>query len=199
METKQFKEHIVYEIGENDKVSELGIKTTSRLSKSFAPIRKVLKNGKLNIICSTEGFDMVNPEQGLSRKQLADILKDFLDAAIACEDSAFLDVTYIDFNEGKIFFDKELLKYRFVLIPVDRGEYADQQRNWEISTKLFIRSLIDKCQINNSEINDFYDGIGNCDFVVRYLRENIAVLDQGQMESPASNSNNCAILILAFI
>lgn len=189
METKQFKDHIVYEIGTDDKVSDLGVKTASRLSKVFMPIRKMLKNGNLNIICSTEGFDLVDPGQGLSQKQLADILKDFLDAANACEDSAFLDITYIDFNEGRIFFDKEHLKYRFVLIPVDRGEYADQQRNWEIATKLFVRSLIDKCQINNSELNNFYDGIGNCDFVVRYLRENISVLESGPADHSASNSN----------
>ena len=40
METKQFKDHIVYEIDTNDKASELGIKTASRMNKVFMPIRK---------------------------------------------------------------------------------------------------------------------------------------------------------------
>lgn len=189
METKQFKDHIVYEIDTNDKVSELGIKTASRMNKVFMPIRKVVKNGKLNIICSTEGYDMVDLEKAIYKKQLSGIFKDFVEAVNKCEESAFLDDTYIDLGEGKIFFDKELLKYRFILIPIDRGEYAEQQRNWEVATKLFIRKLMDKCQINHAEINDFYDGIGNCDHVVRYLRDNMHVIEKIQGEVGGNNES----------
>ena len=189
METKQFKDHIVYEIDTNDKVSELGIKTASRMNMFFMPIRKVVKNGKLNIICSTEGYDMIDLEQTISRKQLSGIFKDFLEAVNECEDSAFLDDTYIDIGEGKIFYDKELLKYHFILIPVDRSEYAEQQRKWEVATKIFIRKLVDKSRINHAEINDFYDGIGNCDHVVRYLRDNMNVIEKMIGEARGNNES----------
>ncbi len=141
MEKRQYKDHILYEISKGDCISELGIKTSGRLENFFVPIRDIVKNGKKHIICSLENVMKISFEQIADVDQIKEIMSSFEEAVKECEESAFLDKTYIDISIDDIYWDRELEKYKFIMIPVNSGDYSEQTKKWELCAQKFTDSV----------------------------------------------------------
>lgn len=153
MNTEQLHSHISYTLQEGDRLSELGIKTmqTRPIRNCIVP-GKLTMNGDVRLVYSTEELSPV--EVLMSRfttREVLRLLADLAGVLSDLEESAFLDKRYIDLNPEHIYISQEDETTRFVMVPAETDEpvTSDEQG------KGFFNILISKCQVLNSNLEDF--------------------------------------------
>lgn len=168
---KQLKNHILFEPDKTETLSNLGMKAAYRQVGRILLLRKITKNGKLNIICDTEGYDKVEMDAGLTENQIDAFFKALAELLCVCDESAFLDHTYVDISGDLIFYKELTDKYCFALIPVDGPDYAVQQRNWDDRLKALSARIFKDRTIHSQSLKEFWEGIQTALDTTSYIRE----------------------------
>ena len=168
---KQLKNHILFEPEQNESISKLGMKAAYRQTGRILLLRKITKNGKLNIICDTEGYDKVEVDQGLTESRIAAFFKALAELLFVCDESAFLDHTYVDVSGDLIFYKEITGKFVFALIPVDGPDYAIQQKNWDERLKALAAGVFGNRTLNSPSLMEFKEGIETSIDTVSYIKD----------------------------
>ena len=171
MQKKQFKDHILFEPGERDVLSNLGMKSVYRQKDSFLPIRKIYKNGVLQFICSTEGLVRVKLDKEFTEPEACGLLQALAGLLFVCAESAFLDITYIDISTDMIFYDPHSKKYYFVMVPFDTEDYSSQRKRWNTELEKFVNILLDGTVYKSGILMNFYEGFIAAEDKVMYIKE----------------------------
>lgn len=141
MQKNVFKDHIAFEVKENDAISNLGMKTLTKHNDRILSLRKVSKNGNEVLICCTEGTEKFGGEEAFSIEQIKNIFIDLSVLLSICDESPFLDCSYIELSKDLVYFDTNNRIYYFPVIPINRGDYSVQQRNFDDCLVSFVNDL----------------------------------------------------------
>ena len=171
MQKKQFKDHILFEPSETDVLSNLGLKSVYRQKSSFLPIRNVYKNGVLQFICSTEGLEKVKLDKELTEAEACGLLQALAGSLFVCDESAFLDITYINISTDMIFYDPNRKKYYFIMVPFDTEDYSSQRKRWNNELDRFVNILLDQTAYKSAVLMNFYEGFIVAEDKVMYIKE----------------------------
>ncbi len=193
MQTKQYKDHILFEPEQDEKLSNLGLKAAYRQERGILSLRKIYKNGKLNIICDTLGFKKAQT-QSMTEKQIAMFFKALAELLCLCDESAFLDHTYIEISEDMLFISEANGEFCFAMVPVDSPDYSAQYRLWDEKIKTLISQLLVERHIYSLQLGKFRDGLADTQNIVAYIRDNAFTLNVEEMESDVA----CDCLELAY-
>lgn len=181
---KQYKNHLMFEIQDSEKVSSLGMKTISKQMDFMLPVRKIKYNDKIELICNT---DHVEKEliENLSIEKTIRVVKSLADLLFMCEESAFIDQQYIDFIEDTVFLHPDKKIYLFPVIPVD--EEAD--KHWNDYLRKYLLGLFKGKTLTDLSMTRFVEGIALAEDVADFVKENIASLKVPEMAN-ASRSDD---------
>ena len=176
MQKKLFKDHILFELEENDILSNLGIKVAYRKTENFLTLRKIRKNEKTTLICNTEGFEVITSNVLETEEQIISLFKALAEVLNICDDSAFMDYSYIMVYSDLIFRKESDDKYYFAVIPVDEKDYSLQRRNWEERLNEFVSEILSQQTICSTELLSFKNGILLANDKATFIKENAASL-----------------------
>ena len=171
MQKKQFKNHILFEPDETDVLSNLGMKSVFRQKNSFLSIRKVYKNGALQLICDTEGLVRVKLDKELSESEVCSLLQALASVLFVCDESAFLDITYIDISADMIFYDMHSKKFYFAIVPLDSDDYTSQRKKWNTSLDILVNMLLKETAYKSVVLMNFFNGFHDSEDKVTYIKE----------------------------
>ena len=171
MQKKQFKNHILFEPDETDVLSNLGMKSVFRQKNSFLSIRKVYKNGALQLICDTEGLVRVKLDKELSESEVCSLLQALASVLFVCDESAFLDITYIDISADMIFYDMHSKKFYFAIVPLDSDDYTSQRKKWNTSLDILVNMLLKETAYKSVVLMNFFNGFHDAEDKVTYIKE----------------------------
>lgn len=177
MVIKQLKNHILFEPELNESISKLGMKAAYRQEGRILLLRKITKNGRQNIICDTEGYDKVEIDQGLTDSRIAALFKALAEILFVCDESAFLDHTYVDVSGDLIFYKESTGAFVFALIPVDGPDYAIQQKLWDDRLKALAGGIFGDRQIASPSLKEFKEGIETAIDTAAYIKEKAFALE----------------------
>lgn len=181
MKKKHRKNHILYEILEEDRISNLGIKSVHRQKEYMLPLREINYNGQFSIICATD--NLVNETvKGISLSKRAILIKSLSELLRVCTESAFLDNIYIDLSDDAVFYDRKENVYRFPLIPVDNSGELPDRKKWGDSLKAFLYMALDDTDQNRS-LSQFKEGLEDTDDIVAYVIEKAPSITVDEMKS----------------
>ncbi|RKM53852.1 FHA domain-containing protein [Butyrivibrio sp. X503] len=187
MKKKYFKNHVLYEISEGDRVSNLGIKSVLRQKEYMLPIREITYNGKYSIICATDNLVKEAPTS-INISKTAILIKSLSELLRVCSESAFLDNTYIDLSDDTIFFDRQENVYRFPLIPIDNAGELPDRKKWGDRLKAFLLAGMAENNQNRSLLQ-FKEGLEETDDIVAYVIEKAPLITIDGLKSEADENS----------
>ena len=155
MQKKLFKDHIAFYFEGKDSFSNLGAKTLFKQKNKILQLRMVTKDGEPVLICSTEGMEKVDCDRGLSGSRITKILKDLADLLALCEESAFLDTSYINVSKNLLYYSESKDKYFFVIVPVVTSDYDTHKKDFEDKLTEFVKGLFFELTTPSDELESF--------------------------------------------
>lgn len=183
MQKKVLKDHISFSLEENDVISNLGVKTLIKQKNSVLPLRKIKKNGETILICSTEGLERIGSGGAIASSQAIGILNNLSELLAACEESAFLDCSYIELSKELVFFNEKLGKYCFAVIPVDEEDYNIQQKKFDDRLERFVVELFATVADSSSALENFRREFLNAVDKKSFIKNEVGRITNGKEEN----------------
>ena len=176
------KNHLLYELSPEDRLSILGMKTIRRGMDNLLPIREIIKNGHESLVCSTGNCIRLDLGRDIKEQQVGMLFAALSKVLLLCNEKAFLERYYIDLDKESIFVNSNAGKVLFPLLPVDEGDSQKTREKWDFDFKSLMASIFVGVLYENaalSRIQSVYrssDDGGN-EAIIASIIENAAELE----------------------